>query len=166
MRKLAEIYRTPLTLLTDLYQLTMAYGYWNTGRAEQQAVFHLFFRKNPFAGGYTIAAGLEYALDYLDNFRFSADDIEYLAGLTGNDDQPLFEPAFLEYLATLQLQCDVDAVPEGTVVFPHQPLVRVKGPILQWPDSRNGLAEPNQLPIVDCHQGGTHLCSHARRTRA
>ncbi len=131
MGKLADIYRTPLALLTDLYQLTMAYGYWKTGRAEQEAVFHLFFRKNPFKGGYTIAAGLQYVVDYLDSFQFSADDVQYLAGLEGNDGEPLFERGFLEYLAGLKLRCDVDAVPEGTVVFPHQPLVRVKGPILQ-----------------------------------
>jgi nicotinate phosphoribosyltransferase len=131
MGKLTEIYRTPLALLTDLYQLTMAYGYWKNGRSEQDSVFHLFFRSNPFQGGYTIAAGLEYAIDYLDSFQFSADDAEYLAGIEGNDGQPLFEPAFLEYLTDMKLQCDVDAVPEGTVVFPHQPLVRVRGPILQ-----------------------------------
>jgi nicotinate phosphoribosyltransferase len=131
MGTLAEIYRTPLALLTDLYQLTMAYGYWKTGRAEQEAVFHLCFRKNPFQGGYTVAAGLQYAVDYLDGFRFSQDDVEYLAGLTGNNGAALFERAFLKYLAQLELRCDVDAVPEGTVVFPHEPLVRVKGPILQ-----------------------------------
>ncbi|MCB9938677.1 MAG: nicotinate phosphoribosyltransferase [Planctomycetaceae bacterium] len=130
MAKLIDIYRTPLALLTDLYQLTMAYGYWKMGRAEREAIFHLFFRKNPFGGGYTVAAGLQYVLDYLDAFRFSAEDIEYLAELEGNDGQPLFEPGFLDYLAQLKLRCDVDAVPEGTVVFPHQPLVRVKGPIL------------------------------------
>lgn len=131
MGKLTEIYRTPLALLTDLYQLTMAYGYWKTGRAEQEAVFHLFFRKNPFAGGYTIAAGLQYVVDYVDGFRFTEDDVEYLAGLTGNDSKPLFERGFLEYLAGLKLRCDLDAMPEGTVVFPQQPLVRVKGPILE-----------------------------------
>lgn len=131
MAKLTDIYRVPLVMLTDLYQLTMAYGYWKTGRANQQAVFHLFFRQNPFAGGYTIAAGLQHAVDYLADFRFGQDDVEYLAGLTGNDGQPLFDRAFLKYLGALELECDVDAVPEGTVVFPHQPLVRVKGPILQ-----------------------------------
>lgn len=131
MGKLNEIYRTPLALLTDLYQLTMAYGYWKTQRAERQAIFHLYFRKNPFQGGYTLAAGLQYAVDFLAAFRFSADDLTYLGGLTGNDGQPLFEPDFLQYLAELELKCDVDAMPEGTVVFPHQPLVRVKGPILQ-----------------------------------
>ena len=131
MGKLTEIYRTPLALLTDLYQLTMAYGYWKTERAEREAVFHLFFRQNPFQGGFTIAAGLQYVVDYVDGFRFSADDVEYLAGLQGNDGQPLFESAFLDYLAELELRCDIDAVPEGTVMFPHEPLVRVKGPILQ-----------------------------------
>jgi nicotinate phosphoribosyltransferase len=131
MGKLTDIYRTPLALLTDLYQLTMAYGYWKTGRAEQEAVFHLFFRQNPFKGGYTIATGLQYVVDYLDSFQFSEDDVQYLGGLEGNDGQPLFERGFLEYLVGLKLRCDVDAVPEGTVVFPHQPLIRVKGPILQ-----------------------------------
>lgn len=131
MANLNDIYRTPLALLTDLYQLTMAYGYWKTGRAKREAVFHLFFRNSPFQGGYAIAAGLQYVVDFLENFQFADDDIEYLAGLTGNDRKPLFEREFLKYLAGLALECDVDAVPEGTVVFPHQPLVRVQGPILQ-----------------------------------
>ncbi len=128
---LNKIYDTSLTLLTDLYQLTMAYGYWKTGRAEQEAVFHLFFRKNPFQGGYTIAAGLEYALEYIRYFQFSEDDLSYLKTLEGNDGRPLFSSGFLEYLADLRITCDLAAVPEGTVVFPHEPLVRVTGPILQ-----------------------------------
>jgi nicotinate phosphoribosyltransferase len=131
MSRLDEIYGAPLSLLTDLYQLTMAYGYWTTGRAERGAVFHLSFRKHPFQGGYTIAAGLAYALDYLRGFRFQPDDLAYLGELVGNDGQPLFRPQFLDYLAGLRLSCDVDAVPEGTVVFPHEPLIRVQGPILQ-----------------------------------
>src|SRR3972149_717040 len=121
---LNELYRPPLALLTDLYQLTMAYGYWKLGRAEQHAVFHLFFRKPPFAGGYALAAGLGPALDYLRCFRFDETDVEYLASLTGNDGRPLFEPGFLEYLAALELSCDVDAMPEGTVAFGQEPLLR------------------------------------------
>ena len=120
-----------LSLLTDLYQLTMAYGYWKHGKAEQQAVFHLFYRSNPFAGGYVITAGLEPVLDFLKSFRFDREDLEFLATLTGNDGQPLFEPAFLSYLEQLVLTLDLDAIPEGTVVFPHEPLLRVRGPILQ-----------------------------------
>ncbi|MEM6257453.1 MAG: nicotinate phosphoribosyltransferase [Planctomycetota bacterium] len=131
MTQLNNIYRTPLGLLTDLYQLTMAYGYWKMGRAEQEAVFHLFFRKTPFGGGYAIAAGLSHAVELMRQFRFEQDDLHYLATLTGNDGKPLFEQEFLDYLARVEFACDVDAVPEGTVVFPHQPLIRIRGPILQ-----------------------------------
>jgi len=131
MNTLMPIYKPSLALLTDLYQLTMAYGYWKLGRKDDQAVFHLTFRKHPFKGGYTIACGLENAVAFLKAFRFDADDIQYLAGLTGNDEKPLFERGFLDYLAAMELACDIDAVPEGTVVFPHEPLVRVKGPLLQ-----------------------------------
>ncbi len=123
--------RPSLALLTDLYQLTMAYGYWKQGRADQPAVFHLFFRKPPFQGGYAVAAGLAPAIDYLSAFRFEPDDIAYLATLVGNDGQPLFEQAFYDYLAALSLSCDVDAMPEGTVAFGQEPLLRVRGPILQ-----------------------------------
>ena len=72
-------------LLTDLYQLTMAYGYWKLGKAEQPAVFHLFFRKPPFGGGYALAAGLAPALDFIENFRFDASDIDFLRTLVGNN---------------------------------------------------------------------------------
>ncbi|MFD2247115.1 nicotinate phosphoribosyltransferase [Pontibacter ruber] len=128
---LKKIYSTSLSLLTDLYQLTMAYGYWKQGKAEQEAVFHLYFRKNPFSGGYTIAAGLEQAIDYLQDLHFREDDLSYLESLKGSKGQPLFEPAFLDYLRDLRFTCSVDAIPEGTVVFPSQPLVRVRGPLLQ-----------------------------------
>jgi nicotinate phosphoribosyltransferase len=117
-------------LLTDLYQLTMAYGYWKTGRANDEAVFNLFFRKPPFGGGYTVACGLAPVIDFIEAFRFQADDVEYLAGLTGNDGERLFEKAFLDYLAELRLSVTVHGVPEGTVVFPHEPLLRIQGPIL------------------------------------
>ncbi|OGV79802.1 MAG: nicotinate phosphoribosyltransferase [Lentisphaerae bacterium RIFOXYB12_FULL_65_16] len=118
-------------LLTDLYEITMACGYWKTGKAEQEAVFHLFFRQAPFGSGYTIACGLEPALDWLRDFRFQPDDLAYLATLTGNDGKPVLAPGFLEYLAGLRLTVDVDAVPEGTVVFAQEPLLRVSGPIIQ-----------------------------------
>ena len=128
---LTELYRPPLALLTDLYQLTMAYGYWKLGRAEQEAVFHLFFRKPPFSGGYAIAAGLGPALEYLQAFRFDESDLDYLSKLEGNDGEPLFEAEFLSYLGDLRLSVDVDAMPEGTVAFGQEPLLRVRGPILQ-----------------------------------
>lgn len=120
-----------LALLTDLYQLTMAYGYWRAGKADDEAVFHLFFRENPFDGGYAVAAGLEHAVSYLETLRFAAEDLEYLRQLAAADGSRLFPDEFVEYLRTLDLTLDIDAVPEGTVVFPHEPLVRVRGPILQ-----------------------------------
>ncbi len=128
---LKVIYRESLALLTDLYELTMAYGYWKLGIADRQAVFHLFFRRKPFGGGFAIAAGLEIALDFLQDFRYSTSDLAYLEKLKGSNDTPLFEPAFLDYLGKLQLRCDIDAMPEGTPVFPYEPLIRVQGPILQ-----------------------------------
>jgi nicotinate phosphoribosyltransferase len=126
-----RLYNTSLSLLTDLYQLTMAYGYWKSGKAEQEAVFNLYFRKHPFDGGFTVACGLESAIGYLNNYGLSDEDIEYLQQLMGSDDKPLFEPEFLTYLQNIEFSCDVEAIPEGTVVFPNEPLLRIKGPILQ-----------------------------------
>src|SRR5579862_5133600 len=126
-----QMYGSSLALLTDLYQLTMAYGYWKLGRADEDAAFSLYFRHNPFKGGYTIACGLHAAIAFLERLRFAEDDLAYLATLTGNDGKALFDQGFLDYLRTLELQCDVDAMPEGTVAFPSEPLVRVTGPILQ-----------------------------------
>ena len=118
-------------LLTDLYQLTMAFAYWKSGKADQEAVFHLLFRKQPFNGGFTLSCGLADAIRYLVEFGFNRTDLDYLQSLKGNDGKPLFAPAFLKYLGKLRLRLDVDAIPEGTVVFPQEPLVRVRGPILQ-----------------------------------
>lgn len=128
---LSHIYRPSLSLLTDLYQLTMAYGYWKNGMAEREAVFHLFFRSNPFKGGYAIAAGLEFAVGLMQGFHFPEDDLAYLGTLTGNDGKPLFEPEFLTFLGNSKFECTVDAIPEGTVVFPHEPLLRIRGPLYQ-----------------------------------
>ena len=119
----------PYGLLTDLYQLTMAAGYLDAGMAEREAVFHLFFRRNPFGGGYAVACGLDQVLELLAGFRYSGEDLEYLASLTGNDGRPLFRPELLAYLGRLELMVDLDAVPEGTAVFPHEPLLRVRGPL-------------------------------------
>ena len=131
MSKLGTVYQSSLSLLTDLYQLTMAYGYFREDIAQRDSVFHLFFRKSPFQGGYTIAAGLETAIEWIDRFSFDESDLEYLGTLTGRDGKPLFDPSFADYLRDLTLTVDIDAIPEGTVVFPHQPLLRVRGPLLQ-----------------------------------
>lgn len=128
---LNTLYRPALALLTDLYELTMACAYWKTGHAADQAVFCLSFRENPFGGGYAVMAGLETVVQYLQNLRFEADDLSYLAQLRTDDGTPLFDPAFLDLLQNFRWECDLDAIPEGTVVFADEPLLRVTGPIWQ-----------------------------------
>lgn len=118
-------------LLTDLYQLTMAFGYWKTGWEEKEAVFNLTFRNNPFGGGFSVACGLASVIETLDGYAFNAEDVDYLGCLTGNDGRPIFQSDFLRYLERLKLTCEVDGFPEGTLVFPHEPLLRVRGPIIQ-----------------------------------
>ena len=124
-------YGGSVALLTDLYQLTMAAGYWREGLADREAVFCQYFRKAPFGGAFAIAAGLGTALEWLAELRFSEDDLAYLGRLEGTDGSPLFESSFLDYLGHLQFTCSVDAVAEGTAIFAHEPLLRVRGPLLQ-----------------------------------
>jgi nicotinate phosphoribosyltransferase len=131
MTTLSALYRPALGLLTDLYQLTMAQGYWKAGLHEREAVFHLTFRRAPFGGSHAIAAGLAVAADLIEGWCFSAEDAAYLGTLTGNDGEPLFEPAFLAWLAELRFTGDVHALPEGTVAFGHEPLLRVRAPLVQ-----------------------------------
>ncbi|HEY5991666.1 MAG TPA: nicotinate phosphoribosyltransferase [Candidatus Udaeobacter sp.] len=118
-------------LTTDLYEVTMAYGYWKAGVSDHEAAFHVTFRHNPFGGQFTVACGLATAIDVLREFRFQEHEIDYLALQRGNDGKPLFDSAFLDYLRDLRLTCDIDAIPEGTLVFPNEPLIRVCGPVAQ-----------------------------------
>ena len=148
MHSTVPFYREPLSLLTDLYQLTMAYGYWKTGAHTREAVFHLHFRKQPFGGGYAIACGLGAAVDWLSSLRFTDDDTAYLATLTGNDGAALFEEGFLAYLRAMRFECDIDAVPEGTAVFAQEPLVRVQGPLIQCQLVETALLDHLKKPLV------------------
>jgi nicotinate phosphoribosyltransferase len=109
----------------------MACGYWNAGVSDYEAAFHVTFRENPFGGEFTVACGLATAIDFMRVFRFDETEIDYLASQRGNDGKPLFSGGFLDYLRGLQLTCDIDAIPEGTLVFPNEPLIRVRGPIIQ-----------------------------------
>ena len=109
----------------------MACGYFKAGVTEHEAVFHVTFRKNPFAGQFTVACGLATAINFLRTFRFTDTEVEYLGSQRGNDGEPLFDSRFLGYLRGLQLTCDVDAIPEGTLVFPNEPLIRIIGPIIE-----------------------------------
>lgn len=126
-----QLYKHSLGLVTDLYQLTMAAGYWQHGLADREAVFYLSFRELPFASGFAVSCGLSQLVQWLEDFRFTGDDLDYLRSLTGNDDRPLFNDDFLAYLGELKFTCDVDAVVEGTAVFPREPLLRIQGPLLQ-----------------------------------
>ena len=130
MNALSSLYRPSLALLTDLYQLTMAFAHWKTGSHRKEAVFHLYFRNNPFGGGFTVACGLARAKEFLQDFHFVEEDLDYLRTLVGPDGSLLFEEGFLDYLRDLKLECDIDAVDEGRIVFPSTPLVRVRGPII------------------------------------
>lgn len=131
MSPLSALYRPSLGLLTDLYQLTMAQGYWKAGLAEREAVFHLTFRTAPFGGSHAVAAGLAVAADLIEGWCFSEEDAAYLGTLRGNDGEPLFEPGFLVWLTGLRFTGDLHAMPEGTVALGHEPLLRVRAPLAQ-----------------------------------
>ncbi len=114
-----------LSLLTDFYELTMANGYFQNGLKDEIAYFDMFFRKVPDNGGFAIMAGVEQLIEYLQNLRFNDEDIEYLRR------KKLFSEEFLHYLKTFKFSCDVWAIPEGTPIFPNEPVVTVKGPIIE-----------------------------------
>ena len=114
-----------LTMLTDFYEISMANGYFQSDIRDQEAVFDMFFRRVPDNGGFAIMAGVEQLIKYMKNLKFTGEDIEYLRG------KKCFSEDFLEYLANFKFTCDVWAVPEGTPIFPHEPIVTVKGPLIQ-----------------------------------
>jgi nicotinate phosphoribosyltransferase len=114
-----------LTMLTDFYEITMANGYFKNGLKDKIAYFDLFFRSVPDHGGFAIMAGVEQLIGYLKNLKFDEDDIAYLR------EKELFDEDFLEYLKTLQFSCDVWAIPEGTPIFPNEPVLTVRGPVIE-----------------------------------
>lgn len=128
-----------LTLLTDLYQLTMMQGYFKNN-INKRVIFDLFYRTNPSGGGYAITCGLEQVIEYIKNLRFTYEDIEYLRGLS------IFDEDFLTYLSSFHFSGDIYAIPEGTVVFPKEPLLKVIAPIMEAQ-----LIETSLLNIVN-HQ--------------
>ena len=113
-----------LTILTDLYQLTMMQGYYENGQNET-VVFDMFFRSNPCNNGYSVCAGLEQVIEYIKNLHFTYDDVDYLRSLG------IFSENFLHYLSGFHFSGDIYAIPEGTVVFPKEPLLKVIAPIME-----------------------------------
>ncbi|MBR6702712.1 MAG: nicotinate phosphoribosyltransferase, partial [Clostridia bacterium] len=113
-----------LTMLTDFYEITMANGYFKHGHKDTTAFFDMFFRSIPDKGGFAIMCGVEQLAEYLKNLKFSSEDIEYLRSRG-------FDEEFLDYLANFRFECDVWAVPEGTPIFPGEPIVKVRGPVMQ-----------------------------------
>src|SRR5512132_47002 len=109
----------------------MACGDFRGGVTDHEAVFHATFRENPFGGQFTVACGLATAIDFLRTFHFTETEVDYLGSQRGNDNKPLFDSRFLDYVRGLQLTCKVDAIPEGTLVFPNEPLIRIIGPIIE-----------------------------------
>ncbi len=126
-----KIYNQSLALLTDFYEMTMSFGYWKLNLNNKESVFHLFFRRSPFQGGFTIATGLESVIDFVQNFHFDESDLAYLEKLLGPDKKPYFDKEFLDYLSKMKFTGQIDAVPEGTVVFPYEPILRIQGPLIQ-----------------------------------
>lgn len=118
-------------LLTDQYQLVMACGYWQLKMAERPAVFSLFFRRLPFQNTYAVCCGLANAIDFLLHWRFSTSDLDYLSSLRTLKNTPLFMEDFLTYLSNLRFSGHVDAIPEGQLIFPQEPVLRIQGPLLQ-----------------------------------
>lgn len=114
-----------LTMLTDFYELTMGNGYFQNGLRDKIAYFDVFFRKNPDSGSFAIMAGVEQIIDYLDHLKFYDEDIRYLRS------KNLFSEEFLQYLENFAFHCDVWAVPEGTPIFPGEPIVTVRGPVME-----------------------------------
>jgi nicotinate phosphoribosyltransferase len=114
-----------LALLTDFYELTMANGYFKHGLKDEVAYFDMFFRKIPDDGGFAIMAGLEQLLEYLNNLRFNDEDIEFLRN------KEMFSEEFLQYLKNFKFSCDVWAIPEGTPIFPNEPILTVIGPVIE-----------------------------------
>ena len=143
-----QINNRNLTMLTDFYQITMGNGYLVNNYEDREVVFDMFFRKVPDKGCFAIAAGLEQLITYLKNLYFTAEDIEFLRKKKRYEEEdliliedektkeklskePLFDERFLEYLKNFKFECDVWAIPEGEPIFPNEPIVKIRGPIIQ-----------------------------------
>lgn len=145
--------------MTDLYQLTMAYGYWKHGMSSRRATFNLFFRKAPFNNGFAVACGLQPAIEFIETLKgkwFDTSDCEFLSTLTGNDGCPLFSKEFIDYLGGLKFTCDVNAIEEGTAVYAHEPLLSITGSLDQ--------CQLLESPLLNLINFNTLIATKAYRT--
>ena len=150
-------------MLADFYEFTMSNGYFEKGKRDEIVYFDMFFRKIPDGGGFAIAAGLEQVVDYMENLKFDSDEIEFLRS------KGIFSEEFLKYLETFEFSCDVYAVPEGTPIFPGEPILIVRGPAIQAQlletmvlltinhQSRRGAPSVNSAQ--DAHRATAERCS-------
>ena len=141
--------------LTDLYQITMAQGYFDHGMGTTNACFHMYFRNYPFKGGYAVACGMDQLAELVETYGFRPEDLKHLASLDAPGGGKLFHDDFLDYLRDFKLSVDIDAVPEGTIVFPNEPLVRVCGPILE--------CQLIETPLLNCVNFETLVATKAAR---
>lgn len=140
-------------MLTDMYQISMSYAYWKNGTQDQQAVFDLFFRKNPFKGEYTVCAGIGECINFINSFRFTDSDIEYLKSI-----MPGRDPLFFVWLKTLDnSKIKLYAVEEGTVVFPKEPMLRIEGPL--------AVCQLLETTLLNCVNFPSLIATNARRMR-
>ena len=137
------------TLMTDLYELTMAQTYFDMNQQNEKAYFDVFFRKNPFEGGYTISSGLKEIIDYINNFKITENDIEYLRELK------LFSEDFLKYLKDIKFTGDIYAVEDGTVVFPNEPVITVRANIIE--------AQLIETALLNCFNHGSLVITKTKR---
>ena len=141
--------------LTDLYEITMAQGYREHGMQDTQACFHMYFRNYPFKGGYAIACGMDQLAELIETYTFTDEAVTHLASLNAPGGGKMFSDDFLNYLADFHLSVDIDAVSEGTVVFPNEPLVRVTGPIAE--------CQMIETPLLNCVNFETLIATKAAR---
>lgn len=160
---IADTYDKKLTtpLLTDKYHLTTAYGYWLEGRADNPSTFYMFGRKEAIGAGYSVAGGLEGVIDVVQRWQqygFSEDDLNFLRTQKRPSGEPVFKEEFIDYLKTMEFKLKIEALPEGEVFFPQEPVLRVSGPIAQVK-----MLESVALGLINGHSGymtqGAHQAS-------
>ena len=137
------------SIMTDFYELTMAQTYFDSGKKDEEVYFDIFFRTNPFNGGYTLSGGLDEIIDYIKNFKYGEEEIEYLRSLG------TFSEEFLDYLSKLEFKGDIFAVPDGTAVFPNEPVITVKADAVT--------AQLLETALLACFNHGSLVTTAAKR---